>query len=136
MIRSFISRSVTNLKMGEGKNSREGTIVLSTFPTEQSAADTAKSLINSRLCACVNFTTVRSIYTWHDKLEDQKEVIALFKTSRQSVSKFKEELARLHPYEVPEIVELGLKDVSKSYLAWLVESSTDRIAKKRHNASK
>ena len=43
--------------------------------------------------------------------------------------------ARLHPYEVPEIVELEMSDVAKPYLSWLVES-TDGVAKKRHDASK
>lgn len=113
----------------------EGTIVLSTFPSEESVADIANKVVGSRLCACVNFTRIRSIYSWRGKMEDQQEFIALFKTTPRSARKLKAEIARLHPYKVPEIVELKMGDVSKPYLRWLVES-TDGIPKKRHNAAK
>jgi periplasmic divalent cation tolerance protein len=113
----------------------KGTIILSTFPSEESVADIAGKVVRAKLCACVNFTQVRSIYAWQGKVEDQKEFVALFKTTARSAKKLKAEIARLHPYKVPEIVELRMEDVSKSYLSWLVES-TDGVPKKRHNAAK
>jgi periplasmic divalent cation tolerance protein len=113
----------------------KGTIILSTFPSEESVADVAGKVVKGKLCACVNFTQIRSIYVWQDKVEDQKEFVALFKTTASSAKKLKIEIARLHPYKVPEIVELKMQDVSKSYLSWLVES-TDGVAKKRHNSAK
>lgn len=112
-----------------------GTIILSTFPSEESVAGVADKVVKSKLCACVNFTQVRSIYSWQGKVEDQKEFIALFKTTAKSAKKLKVEIARLHPYKVPEIVELKMDDVSKPYLSWLAES-TDGVPKKRYNAAK
>lgn len=111
------------------------TIIISTFPTEESVASVAKKVVGNRLCACVNFTKVRSIYSWHGKTEDQAEFIALFKTSSKSAKKLKIEIAKMHPYDVPEIVELKMNDVSKPYLVWLLESS-DSISKKRHHTPK
>lgn len=113
----------------------KGTIILSTFPSEESVADVADIVVRKRLCACANFTQIRSIYSWQGKMKDQKEFIALFKTTTKSAKRLKAEIARLHPYEVPEIVELKMEDVSKSYLSWLAES-TDGVSKKRHNAAK
>ncbi|MEP0825202.1 MAG: divalent-cation tolerance protein CutA [Nitrososphaera sp.] len=113
----------------------KGTIILSTFPSEDSIVDVASKVVTNKLCACVNFTRIRSIYSWRGKLEDQPEFIALFKTTEKSMGKLKAEIARLHPYEVPEIVELKMSDVSKSYLSWLIES-TDGVAKKRHDSTK
>lgn len=112
-----------------------GTIILSTFPSEESVADIAGKVVRNKLCACVNFTQIRSIYAWRGKMEDQKEFIALFKTTAKSAKRLKAEIARLHPYKVPEIVELKMEDVSKPYLSWLVESA-DGVPKKRHNAAK
>jgi periplasmic divalent cation tolerance protein len=112
-----------------------GTIILSTFPSEESVADIARRVVTGGLCACVNFTQIRSIYSWSGKMEDQKEFIALFKTTAKSAKRLKAEIARLHPYKVPEIVELKMKDVSMPYLSWLAES-TDGVPKKRHNAAK
>jgi periplasmic divalent cation tolerance protein len=112
-----------------------GTIILSTFPSEESAAGIASKVVAGRLCACVNFAKIRSIYAWQGKVEDQEEFIALFKTTAKSAKRLKAEIAKLHPYDVPEIVELKMADVSKSYLSWLVES-TDGVAKKRHDSAK
>lgn len=115
---------------------QQGVIILSTFPSEESAAEVAEKVVRDKLCACVNFTKIRSIYSWKGRLEDQEEFIALFKTTARSAKKLKAEIARLHPYEVPEIVELKMSDVSKSYLSWLLKESTNSVAKKRHDASK
>jgi periplasmic divalent cation tolerance protein len=112
-----------------------GTIILSTFPSEESIADVAHKVVRNRLCACVNFAKIRSIYSWRGKVEDQHEFIALFKTTAKSAKRLKAEIVRLHPYEVPEVVELKMCDVSRPYLSWL-EESTDGVPKKRHNASK
>lgn len=113
-----------------------GVIILSTFPSEELTAEVAKHVVNAKLCACVNFTPIRSIYSWNGQIEDQHEFLALFKATSKSAKKLKAEIARLHPYEVPEIVELKMSNVSKPYLSWLVAESTYRIAKKRHNTSK
>ncbi|HEV3433324.1 MAG TPA: divalent-cation tolerance protein CutA [Nitrososphaera sp.] len=113
-----------------------GVIILSTFPSEELAAEVAKYVVGAKLCACVNFTQIRSIYSWNGQIEDQHELIALFKATSKSAKKLKAEIARLHPYEVPEIVELKMSNVSKSYLSWLIAESTYRVAKKRHNTSK
>ena len=113
-----------------------GVIILSTFPSEESAAGVARHVVSAKLCACVNFTPIRSIYSWNGQIEDQHEFIALFKTTSKSAKKLKAEIARLHTYEVPEIMELKMSNVSKPYLSWLVAESTYRITKKRHNASK
>lgn len=114
---------------------RRAAIILSTFPSEESITDVARKVVGNKLCACVNFSKIRSIYSWRGKTVDQEEFVALFKTTDWSARKLKAEIAKMHPYEVPEIVELKLSDVSESYLSWLVES-TNSVPKKRHNATK
>ncbi|HJU33697.1 MAG TPA: divalent-cation tolerance protein CutA [Nitrososphaera sp.] len=101
-----------------------GVVILSTFPNEELAAEVAKHVVSAKLCACVNFTRVRSIYSWNGKVEDQHEFVALFKATSKSVRKLKAEIVRLHPYEVPEVVELKMSNVSKPYLSWLAAEST------------
>jgi periplasmic divalent cation tolerance protein len=113
-----------------------GVMIVSTFPSEELASRIAHLVVSAKLCACVNFTKIRSIYSWHGKVEDQHEFIVLFKTTSKSAKKLKAEIVRLHPYEVPEIVELKMSDVSKPYLSWLAEESMYHISKNRHNSAK
>jgi periplasmic divalent cation tolerance protein len=96
---------------------------MSTFPDEKSAISVAESLINKKLCACVNLTKVRSLYSWNNKLEDHEEYWALFKSTSSTSEELKSNIERAHPYEVPEIVELKLNKVSSSYMSWLAKST-------------
>ena len=101
-----------------------GVLIISTFPSAESITDISKDLIVSKkLCACVSLTKVRSIYYWNNKLEDQEEFIVFFKTTKLCAKRLKDEIKKLHPYEVPEILELKIDDVCRDYLSWLVQST-------------
>lgn len=117
---------------------KQGVIVVSTFSDERSARKLGKKVLESRLCACVNITKVQSMYLWKQRLEDQQEFLALFKTTAASAPRLKRAIAELHPYEVPEIVELKMTDISRDYLSWLVAetSSAHRVSQKRNDAAK
>ena len=105
------------------KDKRVGIIIMSTFPDEKTAISVAERLIKKNLCACVNLTKVRSLYSWNNKLEDHEEYLALFKTTSSASDELKSNIARAHPYEVPEIVELKMNKVSSSYMSWLAKST-------------
>jgi periplasmic divalent cation tolerance protein len=107
------------------KKRQSGVLIISTFPNEQSIVSVSKDLIVSKkLCACISLTKVRSIYYWNNKLEDQEEFIVFFKTTELAANRLKDEIKKLHPYEVPEILEVKMDDVSRNYLSWLVQSTT------------
>ena len=119
------------------KKGQHGVLIISTYPDEESVVKVAKMLVASKkLCACVNFAKVRSLYSWKNKLEDQEEFIALFKTTNLIANKLKVEINNTHPYEVPEIVELKMSDVSKGYLSWMIESITETKTKSTTTKSK
>jgi periplasmic divalent cation tolerance protein len=103
---------------------QSGVLIISTFPDEESIANIAKDLIViKKLCACISLTKVRSIYDWNNKLEDQEEFVVFFKTTKLRANRLKDEIKKVHPYDVPEILEIRIDDVSKSYLSWLIETT-------------
>jgi len=103
-----------------GKKKQSGVIIISTFPTEESLREVAKDLIvNKKICACVNYAKIRSLYFWRNKLEDHMEFLTLFKTTDQRSEQLKAEIRKKHPYEIPEVVELKMNDVSEPYVAWM-----------------
>ncbi|HYZ51398.1 MAG TPA: divalent-cation tolerance protein CutA [Nitrososphaeraceae archaeon] len=102
------------------KKKQSGVLVISTYPNEQSIVEISRKLIvTKKLCACISLTKVRSIYYWDNKLEDQEEFMVFFKTTRSRARILKEEIMRLHPYDLPEILELKMDDISTDYLSWL-----------------
>jgi|SRR5215217_2134405 len=115
------------------KKKQSGVLVISTYPNEESIAEISNNLIVAKkLCACISVTKVRSIYYWNNKLEDQEEFIVFFKTTKVRASSLKDEIRRLHPYDVPEILELKLDDVSRDYLSWLVQVTTTPAVARFH----
>jgi periplasmic divalent cation tolerance protein len=107
------------------KNSSTAAIIISTFANEKSLRDIAHEMImNAKLCACVNYTKVRSLYWWENKLNDEEEFIALFKTTKEKARELRERIEELHPYDIPEILEISIDKTSKSYLSWLIGSTS------------
>jgi periplasmic divalent cation tolerance protein len=49
--------------------------------------------------------------------------MAVFKSTRKRVHALKQEIEKIHPYEVPEIVELKTGRFNKTYLSWLNNST-------------
>jgi periplasmic divalent cation tolerance protein len=97
-----------------------GIILISTFSDEQSLIDLSNIIVNEkRLCACVNYTSIKSIYMWRSDLRHENEIIAFFKTTDDLVDKLKIEIKKNHPYDVPEIVIIKMNDVSYEYLDWM-----------------
>ncbi len=97
------------------------TVILCTVPTEESAEEIARTLVEERLAACVSIIPgLRSIYRWKDEIEDDPELLLLIKTRRELFEPLSAHLQRLHPYEVPEIVALEVNETSPSFLDWLL----------------
>ena len=95
-------------------------IVLTTCESSQDAQTIAETLVEKRLAACVNILPgLKSIYRWQGKVENATELLLLIKTRRGLFEQLSAELARIHPYEVPEVIALPLIDGAPAYLGWL-----------------
>lgn len=99
-------------------------IIISTYPNKKSITKIANELVQNKIAACVNITKISSIYSWQGKIEKTSEYLALFKTTQKNNKSLKEKIKATHPYDVPEIAEINITSINKSYLKWLVESTT------------
>ena len=101
-----------------------GMILMSTFPDEKSLINLSKILVtDKRLCACVNYTKIKSLYLWENKLKHEDEFLALFKTTSSLIDDLKTEIMVNHPYQIPEIVILSMTGVSSDYMLWLINNT-------------
>ena len=99
-------------------------IIISTFPDKTSITKIANQLVKKKLAACVNIMKISSVYSWKGKIENQPEYLALFKTTKKNQLVLKNELRKLHPYDIPEIAEINVDSINQSYLKWLVDSTS------------
>lgn len=95
-------------------------LVMVTANSEDEATRIARALVQERLAACVNLVpSIRSIYRWQEKVEEDSETLLLIKTSANSLEALGTKIQELHSYDVPEVIALKLDRGSASYLDWL-----------------
>ncbi|NJL82895.1 MAG: divalent-cation tolerance protein CutA [Chloroflexaceae bacterium] len=106
--------------MSAVSNSRFG-VVLVTAASEGEAQKMARSLVESRLAACVSYFPVRSHYRWQGEICEEGEWQLLIKTDLSLFPALEAHVKALHSYEVPELIALPVVAGSESYLGWLGE---------------
>jgi periplasmic divalent cation tolerance protein len=95
-------------------------LVLTSFPEAEIAAAAVRTLVEEKLAACGTLLPgSRSIYSWQGNIEDSSEVVVVLKTESSLYAKLEKRLAKLHPYEVPEIVAWEPGAVHRPYAEWV-----------------
>jgi len=106
-------------------------LILVTCANQEQAASIAHALVSERLAACVNIVgSIRSVYRWRDKVEDDNEILLLIKSRASLFSRVERRVRELHSYEVPEVMALPFQQGSPPYLAWLLESTASETRKR------
>ena len=100
-------------------------MVLLTAPDSHTAERLARALVEERLAACVNtIPGVRSFYRWEGRLEDADELLLVVKTRADRTAALAARVRELHPYALPEVLELAAAGGSAEYLAWVRKESS------------
>lgn len=99
-------------------------VVLNTCPNRTTGEQIARQLVEQRLAACVNLVDrITSIYRWEDGIEEEQETLLIIKTEKTCYPSLEKTLQELHPYEVPEIIQLPITNGSTSYLEWIHQNT-------------
>ncbi len=95
-------------------------LILVTASSEGEAEKIARTLVEERLAACVNFISpLRSIYRWEGKIQDDREWLLVVKTQATHFAAVETRVKALHSYQVPEVIALPVVDGSERYLEWV-----------------
>jgi periplasmic divalent cation tolerance protein len=91
----------------------------------------AKAVVAKRWAACVNLVSapVESVYRWKGQVEQAKEFLLIIKTTKRRLKELQKEIARLHSYDVPEFLVIGVESGSRKYLDWLAENVGEKVRK-------
>lgn len=103
-------------------------LVLTTWPAAGDPAPLAHALVESGAAACVNLLPeMDSVYRWQGRVERERERQLLVKTTSGRVEAVRDLIARLHPYEVPELLVLEVAGGGDAYLRWVRESTGEPL---------
>ena len=76
-------------------------------------------ILEKRLVSCCQLSNIESMYYWHGKRENTKEVLLKMKTKTELYPEIESTIKATHSYEVPEIVAYDIKNASQEYLNWI-----------------
>ncbi len=98
----------------------ENILILCTINNIDKAKEISKTLLEEKLVACVNIIpNLTSLYRWDGKICEDSEYLMILKSRSDLFAEVKDKITELHPYEVPEIISVDIKDGNNAYLDWL-----------------
>ena len=98
-------------------------LLYTTFGSKETAIRISRDLLEQQLIACVNILEgTHSLYRWQGRVEENKETIALYKTTAEKVPALIAALENLHPYDVPTMLEIPINRANDTFLNWVQES--------------
>ena len=105
-------------------NDTDCVLVMTTLPADADASVFARTLVETRLAACVNLLPgMDSVYRWEGAVEQERERQLVIKTTRARIAALWERVREVHPYEAPEFIVLPIVDGNDAYLRWVGEST-------------
>jgi periplasmic divalent cation tolerance protein len=108
-------------------NNDDMVLVISNAPDLLLAKRIAHVVVEEGLAACVNLgAPMLSIYTWKGEVEGAEEVPMWFKTTAGRVEDLMQAIARMHPYEVPEIIAVPVTASAEPCRDWVREQTVRR----------
>ncbi|OAQ21563.1 divalent-cation tolerance protein CutA [Thermosulfurimonas dismutans] len=101
--------------------SGEVVLLYVTAGSQEEALKIAKTLVEERLCACVNvFPEISSIYWWEGKVQEDREAVLLVKTRREFAEKVKSRILEIHSYTCPCILEIPVIGGHEAFIDWIL----------------
>jgi periplasmic divalent cation tolerance protein len=94
-------------------------VVLCACPGDEIAESLAGALVKNRLAACVQIMPIRSFYEWEGKIHRDEELLLFIKTRNALYQQLEDFISKNHPYEVPEIVLIPMRNGLDKYLNWI-----------------
>jgi periplasmic divalent cation tolerance protein len=96
-------------------------LVYTTYPSIVEAERAGRTLVERRLCACVNIVPgMISHYWWQGAIERGEEAVMIIKTRSSLVPAVNAAVKEMHPYSTPAILVLPVESVDQPYLDWIM----------------
>ena len=100
------------------------TTVLTTIDSLEQAQLIARTLVERKLAACVQISTIESIYLWQGAMQNDQEFRLMVKTTEKRYPDVEAAIRELHTYDLPAIYALGMTQVFEPYAEWVAENSS------------
>lgn len=88
------------------------------FPNRSEAIGMSEKLLKRRFISCSNLSDAQSLYSWNNELNQDFEVIGIFKTLQQHAAEITDYIEEEHSYDTP-CVMTQMAGVNSKYFNWM-----------------
>ena len=98
--------------------------VYTTYPSLVEAERAGRSLVERRLCACVNILPAMvSYYWWQGEVERGDEAVIIIKTRATLAEPVRLAVKEMHSYTTPAVLVIPVESVDPDYQAWIMRET-------------
>jgi len=101
--------------------------VYTTYPSLVEAERAGRTLVERRLCACVNILPgMVSYYWWQGAIERGDEVVMIIKTRAALADAVRVAVKEMHSYTTPAVLVIPIESIDPDYQAWIMDETASQ----------
>jgi len=95
---------------------------MTTTDSADEARAIASALVERKLAACAQISSIQSYYTWQGAVRNDDEFRILVKTTEDRYTDVEAAILELHSYDLPAVVAFDITRAYGPYADWVAES--------------
>ena len=95
--------------------------IMMTTDSLDEARAIAAALVERKLAACAQISSIQSFYTWEGEVQDDDEFRVLVKTTGDRYADVESAILELHSYDLPAIVAFDITQAYGPYAEWVID---------------
>ncbi len=97
--------------------------VLTTIDSREKADAIARALVSRGLAACVQISSIDSVYFWEGDVQEDREFRLLIKTTGERYEEVEAAIRELHSYDLPAVMAFPMTHTYRPFADWVAEHS-------------
>jgi len=96
--------------------------IMTTTDSLDEARSIAAALVERKLAACVQISSIQSYYAWQGSVQNDDEFRVLVKTTDARYADVEAAILELHSYDLPAVVAFDFTNSYGPYAEWVADS--------------
>ena len=98
--------------------------IMTTTDSLDEARSIAAALVERKLVACAQISSIQSYYRWQGAVQNDDEFRLLLKTTEARYPEVEAALLELHSYDLPAIVAFDVEQAYGPYADWVADNAS------------
>jgi periplasmic divalent cation tolerance protein len=98
--------------------------IMTTTDSLDEARTIAAALVERKLAACAQISSIQSYYAWEGEVRHDDEFRLLIKTTNARYADVEAAILELHSYDLPAVVAFDISQAYGPYADWIVASAS------------